>query len=236
MGLDPSLRAFGISIMDISAKGMARRIFSHHEGTLVTSVPVTRFIHFQSIVKKYIDEYNPDVIGIESPAYDAGPFQSIHFGLMIFSLVPIFERRIDCALFDPATLKALAKGDPKKKGKMGKMEMQRAVQIDTSDPHPINDNEADAYLVALFTAKLYGVIRGQNSVESLSPAEKRVFIEKTKKIKTIKGSKIKRTGHVFRENNRFYEFSKVPKGSIDLPKKSDINPEILKFLGEHADG
>jgi hypothetical protein len=182
------------------------------------------------MVKKLISEFNPDVVGIESPAYDAGPFQSIHFGLMTFSQIPIFEHRKDFALFDPATLKSLAKGDPKKKGTMGKMEMGRVVQLDTRNPKMIDDNEADAYLVAMFAAKLFSVLRGEIGIESLSPAEKRVFIEKIKKVKTLKGVKIKRSGHAFRENNRFFEFSKIPKGDVYLSEKSAVNPNILSYL------
>lgn len=231
LGLDPSLRAYGSSIVNTDAIGLERRIASAHYGTLSSSVPVARFIHFQSIVKDLIEKYKPDAVGIESPAYGGGPFQTVHFGLMMFSLVPIFEARVDCVLFDPATLKLLAKEDPKlKKGLMGKLDMQRRVQLLTNDPHIIDNNEADAFLVAYYTARLIGLIKGEIKPEELTPSEKQVFVLRTKKVKTIKGTKIRRIGHVFRANSRYFEYSKVPVGDIALPKKSEISKEIIEFL------
>jgi hypothetical protein len=171
-------------------------------------------------------------VGIESPAYGGNiQFTAIHFGLMLFSLVPIFEARIDCVLFDPATLKLLAKEDSKfKKGLMGKLDMQRRVQILTNDHHALNDNEADAFLVAYYTARLIGLMKGEIKPEELTPSEKQVFVLRTKRVKTIKGIKIKRIGHIFRANSRYFELSKIPAGDVALPKKSEINKEIIEFL------
>ena len=62
--------------------GLERRIASAHHGTLSSSVPVARFIHFQSIVKDLIERYKPDAVGIESPAYGGNiQFVAVHFGL-----------------------------------------------------------------------------------------------------------------------------------------------------------
>jgi Holliday junction resolvasome RuvABC endonuclease subunit len=231
LGLDPSLRSYGWAIHDSLATGPFRRVSSGHEGTLPSTVPVARFLHFQSLVDNLINKYHPDAIGIESPAYSAGPFQTVHFGLMMFSLVPIFEARLNCVLFDPATLKSLAKEDPtKKKGDMSKLDMQRRVQIDTMDPHVIDNNEADAYLVGLYTARLIELIKGSIPIECLTPAERRIFVLRTKKIKTLKGKKICRIGHIFRENNRYFNFSNIPLGIVTLPEKSQINPKLLEYL------
>ena len=231
-GCDPSLRSYGFSVNDSLAIGLERRVTSFHEATLSSSVPVARFIHFQSIVKELIDKYKPDAIGIESPAYGGNiQFVAIHFGLMLFSLVPIFEARIDCVLFDPATLKLLAKEDPKnKKGQMSKLDMQRRVQLLTNDPKVLNDNEADAFLVGYYAARLIGLMKGEIKPEELTPSEKQVFVLRTKKVKTLKGTKIKRIGHVFRANSCYFEYSKIPIGDVALPKKSEINKEIIEFL------
>jgi len=229
--MDPSLKAYGWSVHDSLGIGLNRRIASGHEETLPSTVPVARFLHFQSLISNLIKTYSPDSVCVESPAYSAGPFQTIHFGLMMFSLVPVFEARIDCVLFDPATLKLLAKEDTsKKKGAMTKLDMQRRVQMDTMDPHIIDNNEADAYLCALYGTRLIELMKGIISPTQLTPSEKQVFVMRTKKIKTITGIKIKRIGHIFRENNRFFEFSKIPNGSVALPKKNEINPTVLKFL------
>jgi hypothetical protein len=178
-----------------------------------------------------MDRYKPDIIGIESPAYQAGPFQRIHFGLMMFTLEAVFERRVDCVLFDPSTLKLLARQDPQqRKGTMGKLDMQRAVQIDTMDASVIDNNEADAYLVALYAARFAQLRDGVIRPEDLTPSERSVFITRSRRVKTVRGVVTKRVAHVFRENSRYFSFSKIPPGSISLPGKSEIDPGISKYL------
>lgn len=230
LGLDPSLTAYGWAIHDSSSIHI-RRVSSGHEETLPSTVPVARFMHFRAMVNRLLSEFKPEVVGIESPAYSAGPFQTIHFGLMMFSLEAIFERRIDCVLFDPATVKLLAKGDPKKSGKMAKLDMQRRVQLDTKESFIIDNNEADAYCVGMFASRLSRLMKKDLNPEDLSESEKHVFLshKKTRKDKT--GTKVsKNVAHVFRENSRFYRFSQIPQGSVSLPKKSDINKDLISYL------
>jgi Holliday junction resolvasome RuvABC endonuclease subunit len=236
LGLDPSLSAYGWAIHDDEKTGQKRRLASGHEGTLSTTVPVVRFMHFRSLVGSLIQRYKVDAVGIESPAYQAGPFQRIHFGLMMYSLEAIFERRLDCVLYDPATLKLLAKGDPeKRKGDMSKLDMQRKVQLDTMDPNVIDNNEADAYLIAKFTARFSRFRSGDLDPASLEPSEKRVFLERTRRVKTMTGVVRKRVAHVFRENSRFFNFSQIPRGEVSLPSKAAIKPELLEFLAAVED-
>ena len=230
IGFDPSLRAYGWAVHDSSATGLKRRVASGHEGTLPSTVPVARFLHFQAMVKDLLDKHDVDVVGIESPAYEAGPFQSIHFGLMMFSLVPIFEARKDVVMFDPSTLKYLAREDPARKGAMGKLDMQRKVQVDTMDTKVIDNNEADAYLCAKFAARMKSMALGLIRPEDLTRTERRAFVERTKTVKSGLGKKKKRVGYAFRENSRFFRFSQVPHGSVGLPSKSSIHPDILQYL------
>lgn len=230
IGFDPSLRAYGWAVHDDSAKGLKRRVASGHEGTLPSTVPVARFLHFQAMVKDLLGKHDVDVVGIESPAYEAGPFQSIHFGLMMFSLVPIFEARKDVVMFDPSTLKYLAREDPAKKGAMGKLDMQRKVQVDTMDTKVIDNNEADAYLVARYSARMMQLVKGEIQPEQLTECERRVFLTREKTVKKL-GKKVKkRVSHVFRENSRFFRFSQVPPGKVDLPQRASIRGDLLGFL------
>lgn len=234
LGLDPSFRSYGWAVHDSSATGRSRRVASGHEGTLSDVVPVARFLHFQALVEDLLRRF-PGVkaVGMESPAYEAGPFQTIHFGLMMFSQVAVFDRRKDLVLFDPTTLKYLAKEDPvKRKGLMGKADMQRRVQLDTMDVKIIDNNEADAYLIALYTARFLDMQDGVIDLKSLTPSERAVFIGRKRKIKTAAGTKTRRVAHAFRENSRFFQFSLIPQGSVKLPQKSTINPSLMKFLEE----
>lgn len=232
LGLDPSLRAYGWAVHDTSASGMSRRVASGHEGTLPNVVPPARFLHFQAMVASLLKRFPAvEVVGIESPAYDAGPFQSIHYGLMQFSMAEVFLARKDCVLFDPATREFLVREDPKlKKGKIHKSDVQRYVQLDTMDPKVIDNNEADAYAIAKFAARLWQLRRGEIRPEDLTPAESRKFIGMTRRVKTLAGTRVKRTAHAFRENARFFEFSRVPQGSVSLPDRGAISPSIVQYL------
>lgn len=232
LGLDPSLRAFGWCIYNSEASPKRRIVESGHEGTIVSTVQVARFMHFRAMVENLLFSHKIEAVGIESPAYGGGPFSEIHFGLMLFCLEVVFKKRIDCVLFDPTTLKYLAKEDPKlRKGKFNKIDMQKYVAIDTDTPKLIDNNEADAYCIAKFCSRMIGFSAGKISPEELTPSELSVFLGRSKTRKILGGAKItKRTAHVFRENNRFFRFSKIPEGRVDLPKKESINPSLLKFL------
>ena len=230
LGLDPSLSAYGWAIHDDEQVGTKRRVISGHEGTLPNTVPVCRFMHFRALVASLLNRYDVDLVGIESPAYQAGPFQRIHFGLMMYSSESVFEKRLDFVLYDPSTLKMLAKGDPKKHGIMSKLDMQRRVQIDTIDPVSIDNNEADAYLVAKYAARFMRLKRGDIKPTDLEASERSVFLERSRRVKTMKGVVTKRVAHVFRENSRYFQFSSIPAGQITLPAKTAIEPSILSFL------
>ena len=229
IGLDPSLRSFGWCVVDTSKTGESRRVDSGHESTTSSECQPARYLHLQYLVKSIIQRFpEAGVIGIESPAYSAGPFQSIHHSLMMFSLVEVFLARKDCVLFDPSTREYLIRNG--KKGKIGKSDIQRFVQLDTMDANILQNDEADAYVIGLFAARLMELRSGKISICDLSPAEQHIFVSRSKKAKTVKGIVYKKTAHAFRENARFFRFSAVPTGQIILPTKSEIDPKILKFL------
>jgi Holliday junction resolvasome RuvABC endonuclease subunit len=231
LGLDPSLRAYGWCVYDSEASRQKDRLVaSGHEGTLSSTVPVARFVHFRALVKDLLKRFRVGVVGIESPAYDAGPFQSIHFGLMMYSLEAVFERRLDCVLFDPATVKLLVG-----RGNATKQDVQRYVQADRMCPDPVQADEADAYCIAKFATRFSELQAGAVSPDELSLRERAVFLERRRKKKGLDGSvSFRRSAHVFRENSRFFRFSQVPPGNVELPQKSAIRPELLRWLEEGA--
>jgi hypothetical protein len=144
----------------------------------------------------------------------------------MFSLEAIFERRKDCVLFDPVTLKYLTG-----KSQASKQDIQKFVQLDTVNPDSIQSDEADAYCIAKFATRFMMVKDGILNPDDLSKYEKRVFLERTRKRKGVNGKPmIKRIAHVFRENSRFFSFSRVPKGRVDLPNKIQINSSLLEWI------
>lgn len=226
LGLDPSLSSFGWCVYDSAASTRSRSLVaSGHEGTLNDLVPVARFVHARSMVESLLRRYRVDVVGIESPAYDGGPFQTTHFGLMMFSMEPIFETRKDCVLFDPTTLKLVSTG----KSSASKQDMQRAVQLDRMSTEVVQSDEADAYHVARNAARFMMLRSGELSPDDLDENEKRVFLQRSKKGRKA-SSPVRRVAHVFRENSRFFEYSRVPAGSVSLPDRSEIKPELLGWL------
>lgn len=228
LGLDPSLRSYGWCVYDSEAvEPRARMVASGHEGTLSDVVPVARFMHFRALVADLLRRYSVDGVGIESPAYGAGPFSETHFGLMMFSLEAVFEARRDTVLFDPVTVKLMAAG----KGDASKTDMQKAVQMDTMNPGQVQSDEADAYCVAKHAARFLMLRSGSLSPDDLSRKERQVFLERKRKRRVAgKVAVVKRTAHVFRQNSRFFSFSSVPTGDVKLPRKENIRSELLKHL------
>jgi Holliday junction resolvasome RuvABC endonuclease subunit len=227
LGLDPSLRSYGWCVVNLDAPPGARRVASGHDGTLSSHVPVARYMHFRSVVHDLLRRFDVDVVGMESPAYDGGPFQMAHQCLMMFALEAVFGTRKDVVLFDPATLKAVSTGS----SRASKLEMQVAVQKDNMDPTPMQSDEADAYLAARAAGRFLSVARGLAPPESLSDHERRTFLTRTKVRKTpLGGKRVVRTAYAFRENSRFFEFSRVPPGEIALPDKAAIRPELMEWV------
>ncbi len=227
LGLDPSLSAFGWCVYDSAAELRPRRLVaSGHEGTLSDLVPVARFMHARSVVDSLLRRFDVDVVGIESPAFDGGPFTTTHYALMMFALEPIFERRKDCVLFDPTTLKLMSTG----KSAASKADMQKAVQIDRMSTEMVQSDESDAYHVAKGAARFLMLWRGELSPEDLTEHEQRVFLKRVKKPKKASRAPVRKMAHVFRQNSRFYEMSRIPPGSVSLPDRSEIRPELLEWL------
>lgn len=225
LGLDPSLLSYGWAVYDSSAVRKRKLVASGHEGTLKSVVPVARYIHFRSLVADLLKRYKVDLVGLESPAYGGGEYSERHFGLMMFSLEAIFEKRKDCVLFDPATVKFLTG-----KGQADKQDIQRYVQLDQMNPDPMQSDEADAYCVAKFTTRFMELKQGIINPDELTDNERQTFLKRKKKVKHAIGAITKKTAMIYRENNRFFRFSQIPKGSIKLPDKSQIHPNIAQWL------
>lgn len=183
-------------------------------------------MQFRSLVASLLRRYEVQAVGIESPAFESVN-ASTHYALMMFSLEPIFERRRDCVLFDPMTLKLVVTG----KGNADKSDMQRFVQLDTMQSKVLDNNEADAYCIARAAARFTQCMQGELTPDKLSAHEARVFLTRQRKRKKNDGSiGVKQVAHAFRENSRWFQFSKIPVGSVDLPMKSSIDPNLLNYL------
>ncbi len=123
--------------------------------------------------------------------------------------------------------------------------MQVAVQIDRMSTELVQSDESDAYNVGKSAARFLMLWRGELSPDDLTEHEQRVFLKRTKPVKRSKkytgprpdlypngepSRPVRKMAHVFRQNSRFFEYSRVPVGSVSLPDRSEIRPELLEWL------
>ncbi len=162
-------------------------------------------------VGKILDEH-PEIeaVGVEAPVFGE-QWSPGAYALYIMVCEAIYTRRKDVVFFDPGTVKMLAKGDPRIKGKMFKVDMVNAAKSDTGIKGRFDHNEADAYHVARFAARFWLFVSKEIAQADLSPAEHQAFA----RIHTFKkGEKAGQTvllGAAFKEGQRFHRFSALPK-------------------------
>jgi Holliday junction resolvasome RuvABC endonuclease subunit len=212
LGLDPSLTGFGWCVHDSAAVGPSRIIAKGVFETSSKTVFIERYVALRDRVGSLLDQYLlVEAVGVESPTY--GELWSAGaYGLFLMVTEAIWVRRRDVVYFDPVTVKMLAKEDPSvRKGKMFKSDMVDACRADTGLRGRLNHNEADAYHIARFAARFWMLLKGQIQEEELTPSEYQSFA----KIHTFsKGKRVGQTieiGAMFKENRRFFWFSKLEK-------------------------
>jgi Holliday junction resolvasome RuvABC endonuclease subunit len=231
LGLDPSLTNLGWCIHDSSAEGSARVVGRGLISTPASAIFVQRYMTHREGVGRILDEH-PEIeaVGVEAPVFGE-QWSPGAYALYIMVNEAIYTRRKDVVYFDPGTVKMLAKGDPKIRGKMFKTDMVQAARADTGITGRFDHNEADAYHVARFAARFWvflqqvektpredakkgprlEIVRAASDILQLSPAEAQAFA----KIHTFsKGDRAGQTvwqGAAFKEGKRFFRFSELPK-------------------------
>jgi hypothetical protein len=210
LGLDPSLTGFGWVVHDNSVVGPARVIAKGVFTTSASCLFVKRYMQMRARLVDLIESY-PEirVVGVESPPYGEGWSEGL-YGLFLYVNEAIYLSRKDVVYFDPLTVKLLAKMDPGvRRGKMDKGDMVGAAKAETGIKRWSND-EADAYIIGRGAARFWELEYKELGDEELTPSERHSFT----RVHTFKrGSKAGRTvrdGLIFRENDRFFRFSKLP--------------------------
>lgn len=208
LGLDPSMTGFGWCVHDSAATGPARVVARGRFATPAKQVFVARYMTLRDSIDGLIVQY-PQVqaVGIESPPFGELWSEGL-YALFVYVNEVVYTRRKDVVYFDPGTVKMLAKGDPKaRKGKMFKTDMVAAARADTGIKGAFNHNEADAYLVAKFTARFWLFFTGQIAEADLTPSEYQAFAKVHTFVKGERAGETIRTGAVYKEGKRFYRFS-----------------------------
>jgi len=205
-GLDPSLNGFGWAKLNGSG------LFAN-SGRIHTS-PKNQFVHRHWHIKTELGSIiEPNsVVGIESVAFEGTQSEGL-YALYTHTMEVLWQKGCDVVLFDPTTLKCLSKEkwavDPEIKPfiTMDKPEMiQVATQL--SNNNFKSSDEADAYLAGYFADRFWQLYDGRISVGDLGPSEQKSFAGIKQPTKGKNAGQILKTGAIFRENVRFFRFSR----------------------------
>ena len=132
-----------------------------------------RYIRFRAKICHAIRSFSPTLICHEQTLLRGGAATEIANGLKALILEAAAEFRVDVSCVHTAELKKFATGN----GRAEKQEMVNAANLLSGRP-VIDDNEADAILIGLWAASIYGAF----------PAPKWPFVKKAPKRKSVRGS------------------------------------------------
>ncbi len=208
LGLDPSLTGFGWCIHNSSALGADRVVARGRFHTSPRTLWIKRYVDLRESVHALLQSYLlVEAVGVESPPFGAQYSEGL-FALFFAVNEAVWNNHRDVVYFDPVTLKMLTKEDPStRKGKMFKSDMIDAAVADTGVGKWTSD-EADAYHAARYAARFWMLLNGQIRESDLTPAEHRAFVRVHTFTKGKKAGQTVRSGAVFKENLRFFRFSK----------------------------
>lgn len=204
IGIDPSISGLGWCVHDGEATGRDRVVKKGRFSTNADQIFVDRYMFLRESLGQVLDDFPAvRVVGVESPIFGE-QWSPGAYGLFLYVNEALFVRRKDVVYFDPLTLKFLAKEDPTvRKGKQFKADMVALAKADTGISRWNND-EADAYHIARFAARFYQLLEGEIEEDVLLPTERQTFLKQIKTAGQVQG-----TGTLFREDDRFFRFSKL---------------------------
>ena len=211
LGLDPSLTNYGWAIHNTDAPvGTPERCVAR--GRFRTS-PKTEFIERyksqRESLRALIREHRPDRVGIEFPVFD-NLWSEGMYGLFLYSCEALRAERMDVVFWSPLQAKAHARDtlDRPKGWKMDKVDMVEAAKKDAG-PGRWNHNEADAYLVAVLSARFWGFFDGDVPEGGLTLTESRYFTQVHTFTRGKRAGKTIKKGVIHRESDRFFQWSRL---------------------------
>lgn len=213
LGIDASLTDFGWAIHDTS-KIVGKRPRCESRGRFQTSaktVYVSRYVEQRERLRKLIQTAHPDKVGIEFPIFHSD-FSEGMYGLFLFCSEALYLEKQDVVFWSPMQSKAHAReslGRPDK-WQMLKPDMVEAAKADTGGG-VWNHNEADAYLIARLSGRFWLYRAGDITIDDLTPVEKKYFTEIQKPTKGKNAGRERKTGVIYREDERFFLWSQTEK-------------------------
>ncbi len=208
LGLDPSLRAFGWTLIDENLSIVDKGLFS----TEADVIFVDRYIYLREQLRTLIQECKKKTdhlqVGIESPIFN-DLYSEGMYGLFLYSNEALKLEKMDVVFLTPNQVKAHAHeflGRPKG-WKMQKADMVEACK--KANPHvkSINHHQSDAYWVGRIASRFWDAMDGRIEIDALSDLEKKHFTDVDLYLKGAKEGRIKRQGLSHKEDDRWFRWS-----------------------------
>ena len=179
---------------------------------------VDRYSFLRDSLLDVIEKRRPDRVGVESPAFGELYSEGM-YGVFLYINEALRKSALDVVFVSPSQLKPWAREivSRPKGWKMEKPDMVEAAKAHSGTKGNWDHNEADAYLIAALASRFWDFLGGVITEADLSPVEVSQFTEiRTPKKGKHAGETI-RKGLLFREDDRFFLWSKsgVTDGSAE---------------------
>jgi len=210
LGLDPSLTNFGWAVHD-TAFPVGDRSRCDIRGRFQTSTRtlfIDRYTDLRERLGALVAEHKPDKVGLEFPVFNDLWSEGM-YGLFLYTCESLKLAKQDVVFWSPMQVKAHAReslGRPPG-WKMMKPDMIDAARADTGGGR-WNHNEADAYLVARLASRFWLIHEGEILERDLSDVERKYFLDIKRYERGKKAGKVDLKGVMYREDDRFFLWSK----------------------------
>lgn len=203
LGLDPSLTGYGWCVIDTEKKGRAQ-VLAY--GVLKSPASVffaKRYADLREGLRAAIAGagYAIDFVGVEHPPFNAS-YSSGLYALYVYTCEVLMDLRLPFVTFLPTQLKAFARDILGDSGKMFKADMKNAMKklLDNQWKGALNNNVADAYLIAYHAARFKALLDGAIAEGDLSPKEQQAMTW----VHRRKNGEVEEKGLIFAPNDRYF--------------------------------
>jgi len=204
LGLDPSLTGYGWALIDTERDGIDNVLdYGVWKTTAKTFMPARyRFLadSLDEMVKTC--EHDIDFVGIEHPPFNASYSLGL-YALYMYTTEVLMNHRLPFVYFLPSQLKAYVRSILEDSGKMFKSDMKDAMKqlLDGEWKGRLNNNVADAYLLAYQAGRFKKLLDGDLKESDLTEKEHSSWARTIKRRKT---GKIDKVGHMYQEDDKFF--------------------------------
>ncbi len=211
LGLDPSMTNYGWGVHDTSAR-LKHPSRCPERGRFQTSgrtLFIDRYVDLRDQLGELVDRVKPDKVGLEFPIFDALWSEGM-YGLFLYTCEALRAHNQDVVFWSNGQIKAHAReslGRPLG-WKMAKNDMVDAAKDDVGGKGRWNHNEADAYLAARLAARFWEFQADLIRERDLTATERKFFLEIKVFVRGKAAGDIIHSGVLYRENERFFQWSK----------------------------